>query len=85
MRSHFQWLTKQYNFDQASKIIITGGSAGGVASYLWANYLLSIVKNPASVYNFPDSGIFLNELTYQSNLTLIQLAISTLMTIAHKI
>lgn len=46
--------------DDASKIIITGGSAGAVASYLWGNYLLSLVKNPSVVYNIPDSGIFVN-------------------------
>lgn len=71
VRSHFKYLIERYQMDRASKIIITGGSAGAVASYLWGNYLLSIVKNPSAVYNIPDSGIFVNSNTYQSNIPLV--------------
>lgn len=69
--------------DEASKVIITGGSAGAVASYLWGNYLLSLVKNPSAVYNIPDSGIFINQNTYQSDVPLVEICIRTLMSIAH--
>lgn len=71
VRSHFKYLIDRYQMDQASKIIITGGSAGAVASYLWGNYLISLMKNPSAVYNIPDSGIFVNTNTFQSNVPLI--------------
>ena len=69
--------------DKASKIILSGGSAGAVASFLWGNYLLSLVKNPSVVYNIPDSGIFVNTNTYIHDLPLIQIVIQNLMSIAH--
>ena len=59
-RSHFKWLIQNYHLDTASKIILSGGSAGAVASIVWGNYLQTIVKNPDIVYNVPDCGIFLN-------------------------
>ncbi len=83
VRSHFKYLISQYQLDQASKIIITGGSAGAVASFLWGNYLLSLVKNPSVVYNIPDSGIFINANTYITDIPLLQMAISNLMKLAH--
>ena len=69
--------------DKASKIILSGGSAGAVASYLWGNYLISLVKDPASVYIIPDSGIFVNTNAYKYDLPLVQIAISNLMQLAH--
>ena len=57
-RSHFKWLIKKYSLNRASKILFTGGSAGGIGSFLWGNYLQSIIDKPDSVYIVPDSGIF---------------------------
>jgi len=82
MRSHFTYLINKYQLNKASKILLTGGSAGGIASILWGNYLQSIVSNPSIVYNVPDSGIFLNSSTYKDNVPLIQQQISTLMQLA---
>lgn len=84
MKSHFKWLTSTYQLDKASKIMLTGGSAGGLASVAWGNYLQSIVKNPSSVYVVPDSGIFINSTTYQTNLPIIEKQIYTLSQLAHK-
>ncbi len=83
VRSHFKWLINTYQMDNATKIIISGGSAGAVASFLWGNYLLSLVKDPSVVYNIPDSGIFVNTNAYKTDLPLVQIAISNLMSIAH--
>ena len=83
-RSHFKWLINTYNFDKASKIIVTGGSAGGVSSFLWSSYVLSIVKNPNVVYNIPDSGLFLNANMYGTDFPLVQTALQYLMSLAHK-
>ena len=63
--------------------MLTGGSAGGMASILWGNYLQTIVKNSSSVYVVPDSGIFINSTTYQTNISLIQQEIYTLMKLAY--
>jgi hypothetical protein len=83
MRSHFKWLTTTYQLDKASKIMFTGGSAGGLAPIIWSNYLQTIVQNPDSVYVIPDSAIFVNSTTFKTNIPLIQQQISTLMQIAH--
>lgn len=32
VRSHFKWLIENYQIDKASKILLSGGSAGAVAS-----------------------------------------------------
>lgn len=82
MRSHFTYLINKYQIDKASKILFTGGSAGGLASIAWGNYLQKIVQNPSAVYIVPDSGIFLNSSTYKDNVPLIQQQISTLMQLA---
>ena len=37
-------------------MLITGSSAGGIATIIWTNYLRSIVKNPENVVAAPDSG-----------------------------
>lgn len=60
VRSHFKWLIDNYRIDKASKILLSGGSAGAVASIVWGNYLQSIVSDPAMVFNVPDCGVFLN-------------------------
>lgn len=38
--------------------MITGLSAGGVGTFLWTNYVRTIIKNPTNVISIPDSGIF---------------------------
>lgn len=82
VRSHLTYLVKQYQLDKASKVMLTGGSAGGIAATAWGNYVQSIIKNPSSLYIIPDSGIFLNSTTYGTNVPLIQQQISTLMKLA---
>jgi O-palmitoleoyl-L-serine hydrolase len=45
-RSHFNWINSKYNLKSADRIILTGGSAGGIAVQLWNNYLRAYVRNP---------------------------------------
>jgi hypothetical protein len=66
-RSHFNWINSKYNLKNANKIILTGGSAGGIAVHLWNNYLRSYVKNPDSIYAIDDSGVFMNTKTTLGN------------------
>ena len=45
-RSHFKWLLKEHGMADASKILISGSSAGGIATAIWSNYVRALVKNP---------------------------------------
>lgn len=45
-------------YSQATDIMVTGGSAGGLAVFLWANYVAEHTKG--RVVAVPDSGIFLD-------------------------
>lgn len=44
----------------SDSIILTGESAGGMAAYLWSNYLYekSVTKK---LYTVPDSGLYINK------------------------
>ena len=45
---------------------MTGVSAGGIATFLWTNYVRDLVSNPSNVLMIPDSGIFMIAKTYQT-------------------
>lgn len=83
-RSHFKWLIKTYHMDQASTILLSGGSAGGIAVYLWDEYLRSMVRKPFVVKSVPDSGIFLLVDTYKSNLPLLEITIVNLFKLSNQ-
>lgn len=60
-RSHFKYLDNRFNFGNAKKIVLTGSSAGGIATYVWADYLKSLLTNPETqFFSIPDSSIFVN-------------------------
>jgi len=48
-------------------LIITGSSAGGLATYYWANYIKSQIKPEANIVAAPDSGFFLDYVNAASN------------------
>lgn len=54
-------IDKLYKLFNASEIIITGQSAGGLAAMVWSNYIASKVLNTTKIYVLPDSGIFLDQ------------------------
>lgn len=83
VRSHFKWLIKTYQIDKASKILLSGGSAGAVASIVWGNYLQTIVENPKVVFNVPDCGVFLNVRAFETNFPEIELRIKNVMQLAY--
>jgi len=53
-------------FTNAEAVIVTGGSAGGLAAFHWADYVKSKVKG--YVWTVPDSGIFLDAANITSGL-----------------
>lgn len=59
-RSHFKFIDSKYPFIQAERVVLTGSSAGGMATYIWADYLKALLGANTKFYSIPDSGIFLN-------------------------
>lgn len=74
---------KRYpNFQNADQIIVTGSSAGGIATYLWANYVRTLA-NPSSVISIPDSSIFLFTKTYETGINYLQTIIVNMFKLAN--
>jgi O-palmitoleoyl-L-serine hydrolase len=42
-RSHFQWLLNTYKINTAEKVLLTGASAGGIATFTWSNYMRGLL------------------------------------------
>lgn len=59
-RSHFKWVSSKYDLTQAEKVVLSGSSAGGIASFIWADYLKAMIGKDTEYFVVPDSGIFLN-------------------------
>lgn len=56
----FKELDRRYGLFDGGSIVITGVSAGGIASYQWSNYLVENTRK-AKVYAMPDSGFFITD------------------------
>jgi O-palmitoleoyl-L-serine hydrolase len=59
-RSLFDQLNVQFGLFNSTKVVLTGASAGGLATFIWSNYLKTKLKNPGYLYSIPDTGVFLN-------------------------
>ncbi len=55
-----RFLDERYDLFRKGKIIVTGKSAGGVATYLYSDYFYEKAIT-AKVYSIPDSGLFLTD------------------------
>ena len=53
-------------FSEATEIVVTGQSAGGLATFLWTNYIAKRAPKTAKVWSLPDSGIFLDQPSFVS-------------------
>jgi hypothetical protein len=51
--------------------MITGTSAGGIASFIWSNYIYERAENPDGVLVVPDSGTFILDFKNAYGLTFI--------------
>jgi hypothetical protein len=56
----FYYLDKNYDMYNGGKIVLTGISAGGMATFEWGQFLYTQTKK-AKVYLIPDSGLFLTD------------------------
>ena len=77
-RSHFQYLVDNYNFKNAEKVVLTGSSAGGIASFLWNNYVRSLLVNPDALVAVPDSGVFTNVVSPVKGISVFDLILKNL-------
>lgn len=59
-RAHFKWLLNSYKLNKASKVLLTGASAGGIATFTWSNYMRRMLDNPENLYTVADSSIYAN-------------------------
>ncbi len=50
-------------FSEATQVVVGGASAGGLAVFLWTNYIKERVK-VGKVWALPDCGIFLDSQNY---------------------
>jgi hypothetical protein len=45
-KAHLKFLDNKYNLTQTKKMVLTGTSAGGIATFIWADYIKKILPNP---------------------------------------
>jgi hypothetical protein len=61
-----QVLIDEYGLLNAKEVILSGGSAGGIAAFFWADYVKSVL-NPETKYAvMPDSSYIFNFLNVQT-------------------
>ncbi len=60
-----KYMEDKFDIFKKNKIVVTGVSAGGIATYLYANFFES-KSITSKVYIIPDSGLFLTD--YESAL-----------------
>ncbi len=60
----FNSLIKDYNLHLADKVILTGMSAGGVATLLWTDYLKAKLPTNVVFAAAPDSGFAMDVFNY---------------------
>jgi hypothetical protein len=41
-------------------VLLTGASAGGIATFTWHNYMRGLLDSPENLYTIADSSIFAN-------------------------
>lgn len=76
-------MQKYPTFKTANQIVITGSSAGGIASYIWTNYVRDQVSNASAVITIPDSGIFLITKTFSTNIDYLQTIVINMFKLAN--
>lgn len=58
---------KKFNmYSSATHILVTGQSAGGLATFTWANHVKNKSPKETKVWAAPDSGVFLDSTNYVS-------------------
>jgi hypothetical protein len=71
-------------FSAATEIVVTGQSAGGLATFLWSNYIASRAPKTAKVWSLPDSGIFLDSASFTSKQNSYRMGFQNFMKISNE-
>lgn len=58
--STFEHLKNRFNLFEAKEIVVSGGSAGGQATYIWSSYLQDYFPKSIKFMSIPDAGLFLD-------------------------
>jgi hypothetical protein len=69
-------------FSKAEKVVISGESAGGLASAMWTNYLAEKVQN-GKVYSVVDAGLFYDSPNMNTKTNLYKEKFTNLMKISN--
>lgn len=60
------------NFVVANQVIVSGSATGGIASFLWGNYIRDLLIDPTGLMIIPDSSILIVAKTYLTSLDYVQ-------------
>jgi hypothetical protein len=71
-------------FSESTEIVVTGQSAGGLAAFLWPNYIASRAPKAAKVRSLPDSGIFLDSTSFISKQNSYRMGFQNFMKISNE-
>lgn len=72
-------------FSEATEIVVTGQSAGGLATFLWTNYITDKAPSEARIWSVPDSGIFLDSGNYLNKQHNYRTIIQNFMSISNEV
>lgn len=56
----FEYMRKKFGLFEAKEIVISGGSAGGQATYIWSPFLRDYFPENIKLMAIPDAGLFLD-------------------------
>jgi O-palmitoleoyl-L-serine hydrolase len=42
-RAHLKFINEKYSLQEAKKVVLTGSSAGGMATYMWADHVKTLL------------------------------------------
>jgi hypothetical protein len=75
-KAQLESINKYYDLlANATEVIVTDQSAGGLATFLWTNYIAKRVPKGAKVWSLPDSGIFLDSTNFNTKTNAYKLQI----------
>ncbi len=82
-RAHFKWFQIHYNLSDAERVLLTGASAGAIATIYWSNYMRSLLKNPEGLSVIADSGLFANASLPNTNTHRIDVTVGNLFKVSN--
>ena len=76
--STMEYMRVHYDLFNASEVILTGGSSGGMACYIWMSYLQHYFPNSTKLMGLPDAGFFLDTYDEEAGCHLLRYLIQQL-------